>query len=68
MTTPAFVPLMQRAAAIVTDRGGILSHAAIISRELKIPCIAGTGNATRILKEGMKIEVDAEKGVVRVLD
>ncbi len=65
MTTPQLVPLMQKAAAIVTDEGGLLCHAAIISRELKKPCIIGTGNATKILRDGEKIEVDATKGIVR---
>jgi phosphohistidine swiveling domain-containing protein len=64
MTTPEFVPLMQKAAAIVTDLGGILSHAAIVSRELKKPCIVGTENATSELKEGDVVEVDAKNGVI----
>jgi phosphohistidine swiveling domain-containing protein len=56
-----------RCSAIVTDKGGILCHAAILSRELGIPCIVGTGNATQILKDGQWVEVDATKGVVRLL-
>lgn len=64
MTTPDYLPLMQQAAAIVTDLGGVLSHAAIIARELKKPCITGTKNATTVLKDGQKITVDADKGVV----
>lgn len=67
VTTPAFVPLMKRAVAIVTDQGGILSHAAIVARELKVPCIVGTGNATQILKNGQLISVDATTGTVKVL-
>lgn len=67
MTTPAFVPLMQKARAIITNRGGILCHAAIIARELKIPCIVGTEKATKILKDGDHVEVDATKGTVRIL-
>lgn len=67
MTTPDFVPLMQRAAAIVTDEGGILCHAAIVSRELNKPCIIGTKIATHILKSGDEVEVDADSGVVRIL-
>ena len=67
MTTPDFVPLMQRAAAIVTDEGGITCHAAIVSRELKKPCIIGTRNATQVLKDGDRVEVDAEKGIVEKL-
>jgi len=64
VTTPNYVPLMQKAAAIVTDQGGILSHAAIVARELKKPCIVGTGNATKVLKNGQIVSVDANKGVV----
>ena len=67
MTTPEFIPLMQKAAAIITDKGGILSHAAIISRELKIPCITGTEKATSIFKDGDLVEVDADRGIVRKL-
>ncbi|MBI4262167.1 hypothetical protein HY624_01430 [Candidatus Uhrbacteria bacterium] len=64
-TTPEFVPTMKRAAAIVTEQGGITSHAAIISRELKVPCIIGTKVATKVFKTGDRVEVDAENGVVR---
>lgn len=64
MTTPDYVPLMQHAAAIVTDLGGVLSHAAIIARELKKPCITGTKNATAVLKPGQKVTVDADKGII----
>src|SRR3989344_3123798 len=55
MTTPQHVPLMRRAAAIVTDQGGILCHAAIVARELGIPCIVGTNNATSMLSTGDKV-------------
>jgi pyruvate,water dikinase len=64
MTTPDWVPLMRRAAAIVTDSGGMTCHAAIVSRELGIPCIAGTGDATRTLRDGELVTVDANQGVV----
>ncbi len=64
MTTPDMVPAMQRASAIVTDEGGITCHAAIVSREMGIPCIVGTGNATSILKEGDEVTVHATHGVV----
>ena len=64
MTSPDFVPAMKRASAIVTDEGGMTSHAAIVSRELGIPCIVGTGNATQVLKEGEEITVDATHGIV----
>lgn len=64
-TTPDFLPVMKKAAAFVTDQGGITSHAAIVARELKKPCIIGTKIATKVLKDGDLVEVDAEKGVVR---
>jgi len=67
MTNPAFVPAMKKAAAIITDEGGLLSHAAIVSRELGAPCIVGTKIATKVLKDGQLVEVDANKGVVRIL-
>ncbi len=66
-TTPDFVPLMKKAAAIVTDQGGITSHAAIVSRELNKPCVIGTKIATKVLKDGDLVEVDASKGIVRVV-
>jgi len=64
MTTPDFVPAMKRARAIVTDTGGRTCHAAIVSRELGIPCVVGTGKATSVLKQGQMITVDGAKGVV----
>jgi pyruvate,water dikinase len=64
MTTPDFVPAMKRAAAIVTDRGGRTAHAAIVSRELGIPCVVGTEKATAILKDGQIITVDGTNGKV----
>lgn len=64
MTTPDMVPAMRRAKAIVTDEGGITSHAAIVSRELGIPAIVGTNLATKILKDNDTITVDAHKGKV----
>lgn len=67
MTRPEFVPLMKMAGAIITNEGGITCHAAIISRELNIPCIVGTKIATEILKNGDKVEVDANKGIIKVL-
>ena len=66
-TDVRFLPLMKKSSAIITDRGGILSHAAIVSRELKIPCVIGTKIATRVLKDGNLVEVDATKGVVKKL-
>lgn len=64
MTTPDFVPAMRRAAGIVTDTGGRTCHAAIVSRELGIPCVVGTGTATSVLKQGQMISVDGAKGLV----
>jgi pyruvate,water dikinase len=64
MTTPDFVPAMKRAAAIVTDRGGRTAHAAIVSRELGIPCVVGTGQAMSALKDGQVITVDGSHGNV----
>lgn len=64
MTTPDFVPGMKKASAIVTDTGGMTSHAAIVSRELGVPCIVGTGNATTILKDDMDVSVDGSHGIV----
>jgi pyruvate,water dikinase len=64
MTNPEFVPAMKNAVAIVTDAGGRTSHAAIVSRELGIPCVVGTGNATRVLRDGEIVTVDGERGVV----
>ncbi len=67
-TDVRYVPLMKRAGAIITDTGGILSHPAIIARELKKPCIIGTGNATSVISDGDIVEVDADRGVVRILE
>ncbi len=64
MTTPDFVPAMKRAVAIVTDRGGRTAHAAIVSRELGIPCIVGADKATTILSDNQKITVDGSHGKV----
>jgi pyruvate,water dikinase len=64
MTTPDFVPAMRKASAIITDEGGLTSHAAIVSRELGVPAVIGTGNATKVLSTGMIVTVDANKGIV----
>ncbi len=66
-TNPSLVPAMNRAAAIVTNTGGVTCHAAIVSRELRTPCIIGTNIATKILCDGDLVEVDADKGVVKIL-
>ncbi len=67
MTNPDLMPVMRNAVAIVTDEGGVTCHAAIVSRELGIPCIVGTRFATKVFKDGDLVEVDADKGVVRKL-
>ena len=64
MTTPDMVPAMRRASGIVTDEGGVTCHASIISRELGIPCVVGTGNATSTLKENSGVTLDGKKGLV----
>ena len=64
MTTPDMVPAMKRANGIVTDEGGVTCHAAIISRELGIPCVTGTGEATSVLEENTKVTIDGKKGIV----
>jgi pyruvate,water dikinase len=66
VTTPNYVPFMQRAVAIVTDQGGILSHAAIVARELKKPCIVGTRTATVQLHDGQMVTVNANEGTVTI--
>lgn len=65
MTSPEYLPAMKTAKAVVTDEGGITSHAAITARELKIPTIIGTKFATKVFKDGDLVEVDANKGIVR---
>jgi len=67
MTTTNFVPILSKVAAIVTDEGGITCHAAIISREMNIPCVIGTRMATKAFNDGDLVEVDANKGIVRKL-
>lgn len=66
MTTPEYVPGMRKAGAIITDEGGVMCHAAIVSRELGIPCVVGTKNATKILKDGDIVEVNANHNSVRI--
>lgn len=67
-TSPEIMAACKKASAIITSQGGMMSHAAIIARELKIPCIVGTDIAAQVLKDGDLVEVDASKGVVRVLE
>jgi phosphohistidine swiveling domain-containing protein len=66
-TNPDYVPVMRKSCAIVTDEGGITSHAAIVARELNIPCLVGTKTATKKFRDGDRVEVDATHGVVRKL-
>lgn len=66
-TEPKHTIYMSKAKAIITDSGGITSHAAIVSRELEVPCVIGTEKATKILNDGDIVEVDANKGVVKII-
>ena len=68
MTTPDYVSAMEKAGGFITDEGGITCHAAILSREFNVPCIVGTVNATRKIKDGQKIELDAYTGKIYILD
>lgn len=65
MTRPDYLPAMKKAVAFVTDEGGVTCHAAIVAREMRKPCVIGTKSATKILKDGELVEVDADQGVVR---
>lgn len=67
MTRPEFLPLMSKASAFITDEGGLTCHAGIVAREMNKPCIIGTKNATKILKDGDMVEVDADNGIVRII-
>ena len=67
MTRPEFVSIMKKAAAIVTNEGGITCHAAIISRELNTPCIISTRIGTQKLKDLDFVEVDANKGIIKII-
>lgn len=67
MTFPHLVPAMEKASAFVTDEGGILCHAAIVAREMNKPCIIGTKIATKVLRDGDLVEVDAERGIVNII-
>ena len=68
MTSPDFIVAMKKASAVITDEGGMTCHAAIVSRELGIPCIVATKIATKVLKDGDIIEVNAEHGQVKIID
>ncbi len=67
MTTPDFLPPMNIASAFVTDEGGITCHAAIVAREMKKPCVIGTKISTKVFKDGDIVEVDADKGIVKII-
>jgi pyruvate,water dikinase len=66
-TAPPWTPLFATAAAVVTDTGGILSHSAVVAREYRIPAVVGTGAATATIRSGQTVEVDGDRGIVRVL-
>jgi phosphoenolpyruvate synthase/pyruvate phosphate dikinase len=67
MTSPDYVPAMKKAGAIITDKGGVTCHAAVVSRELGTPCVVGTQNATKVLKTGELVEVNANHNSVKIL-
>jgi len=66
MTSPSLTPGFSKVSGVITDEGGLMSHAALVSREKKIPCVVGTKNATQILKEGDIIELNADEGVITI--
>ncbi len=68
MTQPNMVPIVRKASAIITNEGGITSHAAVIAREFNIPCIVGTKIATKVLKDGDLVEVDANSGIIKMIE
>lgn len=65
-TTPHYIPYMKKTKAIITDEGGLTCHAAIVAREFKIPCIVGTKTATQILKDNDSVEIDTNKGIIKI--
>lgn len=67
ITSPQLIPLIKKAKAVITQNGGIMSHAAIVSRELKVPTIVGVKGATKILKNGMTVEMDFILGSISIL-
>ncbi|MFH1850341.1 MAG: PEP-utilizing enzyme [archaeon] len=67
MSRPDYLPMMLRAAGFITDSGGVLCHAAVTAREMKKPCIVGTGLATEVLKDGDLVELDADNGIIRMI-
>lgn len=67
-TTPDFVPIFKKVAGIITDEGGVICHAAIVAREMKIPCVVGTKIATKVLKDNDTVELDASSGIIKILN
>ena len=67
MTTPKFTPIIKKAKGIITDEGGITCHAAIVARELKIPCVVGVKSATKKLKDGVKVVLNGDTGEVEII-
>ncbi len=67
MTRPDYIAGIKKAAAIITDEGGVTCHAAIVSRELGIPCIIGTKIATKVLKDGDQVDVNANHGIIKII-
>jgi pyruvate,water dikinase len=67
-TSPAWAPIFPKLRATVTDVGGVMSHAAIVAREYKLPAVVGTGRATAVIRSGQSIRVDGSSGVVTVLE
>jgi phosphohistidine swiveling domain-containing protein len=67
MTSPNYILAMKRATGFITDEGGVTCHAAIVAREMNKPCIIGTKNATKVLRDGDLIEVDVDKGTVKII-
>lgn len=68
MTTPKFTPIMKKAKGIITDEGGVTCHAAIVARELKIPCVVAVKTATKILKDGMLVKLNGDTGEIEILE
>ncbi|MDP2642191.1 MAG: PEP-utilizing enzyme [bacterium] len=68
MTTPDYLPAMNKASAFITDEGGVTCHAAIVAREIGKPCVIGTKIATQVLKDGDMVEVDADNGMVHIIN
>jgi phosphohistidine swiveling domain-containing protein len=67
MTNPDYIPIIKKAVSIVTDEGGMTCHAAIAAREFKVPCVVGTKIATQVFKDGDLVEVDADRGIVKII-